>query len=89
MENDMIQKLVDAVKAASTNPRYILYVPEWFVKEKEEYFYERYGILWFDHPSLLRVQAIKIPNSLNKDSIKCAYIAKKFDQEIWRCFNEL
>ena len=47
MENDMIQKLVDAVKTASTNPRYILYAPEWFIKEKEEYFYERNGILWF------------------------------------------
>ena len=69
MENDMIQKLVDAVKAASTNPGYILYIPEWFIKEKEEYFYERNGKLWLDHPALSRVQVIKIPNSLSKDNI--------------------
>lgn len=88
MQIETLERLVDAVKAASTNPTYIIFVPEWFVEQAKDYFQEINGKLWFDHPALLRVRAVKIPNDFD---MKDAYLLNKkdFDREVWRSFCEL
>lgn len=88
MQIETLERLVDAVKAASTNPTHIIFVPEWFVEQAKDYFQEKNGRLWFDHPMLLRVRAIKVPNSFHMEN---AYLfdKKDFDREVWRNFCEL